>query len=180
MIGYVTKFGHSSWKQRKTHKSYVALACIHTHMWKTSSISGFKNFFYFLKTVTIWCHYHRFGTAVAQNKLAATGTEVPVHTVKVTCLMSTYSIKVVGLHICISTPTHLDKSRLLRFTKPSFLYNCAILHALFHIKFHKFSINLPDHKVTLFVPLYYDCHLKSDQISHLLLRIAIKKIKTIL
>jgi hypothetical protein len=100
-----------------------------------------------------------------------------VHSVKVTYLLSIYSIKVVGLHICIYPPTHFDKSRLLRFTKPSSLYSCAILHALFHITFHEVSINLPDHKITLFVPLYYDCYLKSDQMSHLLLRIATNILK---
>jgi len=45
-------------------------------MSNTSSITGFKRIFYLLKTITILCHYHRFGAAVAQNKLAATDIEV--------------------------------------------------------------------------------------------------------
>jgi len=97
-----------------------------------------------------------------------------VRSVKVTSLVSIYSIKVAGLRTFISPPTHFDKSRLLRFTKRSSLCSCAIFHALCHIKFHKFSIDLPDHNVTLFVPLYYDCYLKSDQKLHLLIWIVIK------
>jgi hypothetical protein len=90
-----------------------------------------------------------------------------VHSVKVSYLVSIYSKKVGGLHSSISPPTHFDKSRLLHFIQRSSLYNCAIVHALFHTKFHKCSINLPDHKATLSVPLYYDCYINSDHMSHI-------------
>jgi hypothetical protein len=108
-----------------------------------------------------------FGTAVAQNKLAATDTEVKFIAWKwlILCLVTVKTRS--DFTFIISPPTHFDKFRLLRFTKRSSLYNCAILQVLFNIKFHKFSINLPGQKVTPFVLLYYDCYLKSDQMSHI-------------